>query len=312
MHPSRLTCGCVGGVLGLLLAAATTWAAAASDDAIAYCLQPVDGSGLHQIYIIHADGTGNRRLIDADIGLNHHSWSPDGSRLAAVGYIHDIENWTWSIYAFSADGADLVRLTTVQGVWDSEPAWSPDGRQISFTRIYPDREYREELWVMNADGSEGRWMGLTGFAAQWSPDGGRLVYAATRDGRRDLYTCAVDGTDERRLTNTDATEDFPAWSPDGERIAFARSADGGYENWEIWVMNSDGSDELQLTENDSYDSYPKWSPDGLKFAFGSDRSRPNHWEVYVMNADGSDVVRVTQLRSGLTAINPVWRPQLPD
>jgi TolB protein len=308
MNPSRLAWKSMGRVLGLLLAAAVAWPAGASDAVIAYCLQPVDGSGDHQIYVINLDGTGNRKLIDADIGLNHHSWSPDGSRLAAVGYIQDVENWTWSIYTFLADGTELTRVTATQGVWDSEPAWSPDGGRITFTRVYPDQDDREELWVMNVDGSDARWLGLTGFAAQWSPDGSRLVYAATRDGRRDLYTCAADGTDERRLANTEAVESFPAWSPDGSRIAFARSDDGEYGSWEIWVMNRDGSEALRLTENDAYDSYPKWSPDGSMIAFESDRSRPDHWEVYVMNADGSEVVRVTQLRSGLTAINPVWKP----
>lgn len=278
----------------------------AEDPLIAYCYQPVTGGDLHQIYVIDADGTDDRKLIDADIGLNHHSWSPDGSQLAAVGY-HN-EAGTWSIYTFSANGTNLVRLTRREGVWDSEPAWSPDGERISFTRVYPDREYREELWVMDADGTNAHWIGLTGMAAQWRSDGGRLVYAAVRDGRRNLYACAPDGTDETQLTDTEASEEFPSWSPDGTEIAFARSDDGAYRNWEIWLMSSDGRRQRQLTDNAAYDSYPRWSPDGTMLSFGSDRSSFRDWQIYLMAPDGSNVVRLTDHRSPITAINAVWKP----
>src|SRR5512137_1809353 len=121
---------------------------------IAYCFQPMV-AGIHQIYIIRSDGTGQHRLINAALGLNHHSWAPDGKRLAAVGYP---DAATWSIYSFAADGTDLTRLTSTPDVWDSDPAWSPDGMRITFTRIYPGLGDREELWIMNADGSECHWL----------------------------------------------------------------------------------------------------------------------------------------------------------
>lgn len=87
---------------------------------IAYCYQPLQGPALKEIYAINADGTGNTKLSDAQIGLNHHDWSPDAQSIAAVGYVSQA---TWSIYVFSADdGGNLTRLTSTDGVWDSEPA----------------------------------------------------------------------------------------------------------------------------------------------------------------------------------------------
>ncbi len=53
---------------------------------IAYCYQPMTGGSLHQIYAINLDGSDNRKLIEASVGLNHHDWSPDAQRIAAVGY----------------------------------------------------------------------------------------------------------------------------------------------------------------------------------------------------------------------------------
>jgi TolB protein len=275
---------------------------------LAYCYQPE--SGLHQIYTINADGSGNSKLINARIGLNHHDWSPDALKIAAVGYIDDT---TWSIHVFNADGSNLIRLTGTTGVWDSEPAWSPDGTRIAFTRTYPNQNGRDEIWVMDADGSDQRWIGVEGFAAKWSPDGTRFVYVSSRAGNYDIYTVQGDGTDERRLTDTSANEAFPTWSPDGSRIAFSASTGkfNTIENtrtYEIFVMNADGTGAQQLTNNDVYDDYPRWSPDGRLIAFGSDRSASQHWEIYVMNADGADVRRVTTTPSNATAINAVWRP----
>jgi Tol biopolymer transport system component/pimeloyl-ACP methyl ester carboxylesterase len=281
---------------------------------IAYCYQPLTGSSLHQIYAINADGSDNRRLIEASIGLNHHDWSPDAQKIAAVGYASQS---TWSIYVFDVAGGDLTRLTNASGVWDSEPSWSPDGTRIAFTRIYPDQDDREEVWVMNADGSDPQWIGVEGFAAKWSPDGSRFIYTSHRSGNYEIYTSNIDGTDEQQVTSTSANEAFPTWSPDGSQIAYSASTGewNTIENtktYELYVMDADGTHVRQLTDNTAYDGNPRWSPDGAPggglIVFSSDRAEPEHWEVYVMNADGSNVSQVTHTPTGATAINPVWRP----
>jgi TolB protein len=270
----------------------------------------VAGGALHQIYAINLDGSDNQKLIESGYGLNHHDWSPDAQKFAAVGYINSS---TWSIFVVDVDGSDLTRLTNTFGVWDSEPAWSPDMATIAFSRIYPDQNFREEIWLMNADGSDQHWIGIEGFGARWSPDGSRLIYTSKRSGNHEIYTTTIPQVNEQKLTDTSANESYPAWSPDGNQVAY--SASTGVWNtpentntYEIFVMDADGSNVRQLTNNTNFDDYPRWSPDGLRIVFSSNRSGSGHWEIYVMNVDGSDVRRVTHTPNTATAINPVWRP----
>jgi TolB protein len=277
---------------------------------IAYCYQPMTGGSLHQIYAINLDGSDNRKVIQASVGLNHHDWSPDGQKIAAVGYV---SSSTWSIYVYDFATDDLARLTTTSGVLDSEPSWSPDGSSIAFNRFQSDQESRAEIWVMNADGSDQHWIGVEGFAAKWSPDGNRFIYSSDRSGNYEIYTANIDGMDEQQLTQSSTDETFPTWSPDGSQIAYSASTGewNTIENtntYEIFVMDADGANVRQLTDNASYDGNPRWSQDGTRIIFSSDRGEIGHWEIYVMNADGSDVRRVTTTPSSATAINPVWRP----
>ena len=115
----------------------------------------------------------------------------------------------------------------------------------------------------------------------------------------DIYTINVDGSEERRLTDTPGLDGFPSWTPDGERIAFASDRDGG--NWELYTMNADGSQQRRLTNTPYQDeSVTAWSPNGEKIAYVTDVI--DYPVIRIMNSDGSGQ---RQLTSGNW---PSWSP----
>ena len=268
---------------------------------IAYCYQPVVANELKgEIYAINADGSGNTKIISAPIGLNYPDWSPAGEKFAVIGYFTDT---TWSIYLFDANGTNLLRLTDLNGVWDTDPSWSPDGSQLAFSRIYPSQNNRAEIWIMNADGSNQHWIGIEGGSAKWSPDGTQLIYHAMKNNNYEICICDVDGTSEQQITFTASGELTPVWSPDGSQIATTVVTDtgGGFAH-QVYVMNSDGTNYHMLTDSNISGANPRWSPDGLLIAFKSDGN------IYIINADGTDIRQVTNSPIDVRSINPVWRP----
>ena len=212
-------------------------------------------------------------------------------------------DWDAEIYLMTPDG-DQIRRLTEQPKADVEPAWSPDGKRITFVsyrdlKQIPERGViRGEIYVMNADGTNPinltRSVDRAERVSTWSPDGKQIAFTSAElfDGHTlvnsDIFVIDVDGGDSINLTNHDALDQTPDWSPNGNWIAFSSVRD---RNWEIYVMNADGTNPLNLTNNPAKDGRPDWSPDGNRIAFTSDRD--GNFEIYVMNADGTNPLNLT-------------------
>lgn len=109
----------------------------------------------------------------------------------------------------------------------ADPQISPDGSRIVYSRtsfdIMTDRT-RSSLWIVNSDGSNHRPL-ITGpnnySSARWSPDGSRLAYVSTEDGRAQIFLRWMDTGQDTKLTNLIESPGGISWSPDGQRIAFS-------------------------------------------------------------------------------------------
>ena len=219
------------------------------------------------------------------------------------------------------NGSDLTQRTADTARHGS-PDWSPDGRQIAFSRFHGPLV---DIFVMNADGSNVTQITQSGGAVMpaWSPNGQRIAFA-TWDGGR-AYGVSImnaDGSDVTTLTQAVgrptpsdlliSSDNLPSWSPDGRQIAFVRKyADGNISD--IFVMNADGSGITQLTYSDAgvgIQGRPAWSPNGQRIAFAANRDTAGHYTnryaIFTMNADGSGML---QLTTGLDQdFAPGWSP----
>src|SRR5262245_10634818 len=123
------------------------------------------------------------------------------------------------IYVARADGTGLRKLRGGRSL-DSDPTWSPDGKEIAFVRT-PEHG-RSGIYVMNVDGSRMRYLGGTQDALDpsWSPDGKTIAFGC----HDTAAICVVngDGTHSRTLIHGVGNDSYsnPMWSPDSKRIAF--------------------------------------------------------------------------------------------
>ena len=207
--------------------------------------------------VINADGTGERSLGSFGYPV---SWSPDGTRIAAVGGPEFSDIWVVPV-----GGGQAVNLTR-SATPEVEAVWSPDGQRLAFTRrtirylnvVGPyNTAYYEDVWVMNADGSDQRRLtessGALDFAGarrpRWSPDGKVILFESSLVYEADLYTIRPDGTGLTNLTNTpDIGEGYADWSPDGSRIVFTSGSEPDYPGPDaVFMINADGSGRTNIT-----------------------------------------------------------------
>ncbi len=109
----------------------------------------------------------------------------------------------------------------------SNPAISPEGRQIVFTRSWIDTVKDQQvsnLWIVDADGTRvreltsGTWRDS---APVWSPDGRRIAFLSDRDGTSQLHVLWVDTREVAQLTHLEQAPSGVNWSRDGRWIAFS-------------------------------------------------------------------------------------------
>ncbi len=152
-----------------------------------------------EIYVINADGTGERRLTYSGAGKSSviPQWSPDGNWIAFASNRED-DDGRHSIYIMDGDGHNVQRLTPVGSV-DYFPHWSPDGTRIAFMS---SRDGDAEIYVMAADGSNPqKFSDNDSFDGvySWSPDGQYLAFTSWRDGERKIYIMGADGSNVRMI-----------------------------------------------------------------------------------------------------------------
>jgi len=177
--------------------------------------------------------------------------SPDGSRVVFMG--------TSGLYSIDAEGGRPTPLSTDE-VLEGWPTFSPDGTQIAYLKGVEGIDYHNQVWVMDADGSdahqivaEDRIPTRIASGLAWSPAGDRIALGLWGErGDRStsaIYTFAPDGSGLTRAINDGI---MPYWSPDGSQIAYTIECLEGTDG----CPSMDGSDRV-LAVADADGSLPR-------------------------------------------------------
>jgi Tol biopolymer transport system component len=189
----------------------------------------------------------------------------------------------WLIEPGRSRGPSSARPLTTGAVVESQPRFSPDGREIAFVRI---EGTASEIYVTSANGGAPRRLThlnvRTGDPA-WSPDGRELAFSSNLTGRYQLHRVERDGGRVRAWTATHASEHWQglAWAP-SDSILYAAPGNRNYV-----VMDPVSGVERRLLRRDSPGllAYPRLSPDGSRVA-----TLFNAWPstaVWIISRDGS-------------------------
>ena len=248
---------------------------------------PWDRTESWEIVTANPDGSDGHLLTKNDRLDVNPVWSPDGTSIFSVSVPQGSFGFR-GISVAAEDGSDtpsVMKFVYPKGNHpvSGTPVLSPDGSRIAF--LVDRIPSRNEMYVIETDGS-----GLTKLADEtglpaWSPDGQRIAFAKaeTWDSRypsgtaAGIYTIGLDVSEPQEIISFPRQSvdwvDSISWSPDGPAILF-----GPY------IIEADGS---AMRELPGPGNHASWSPDGSRIAVYA--GSLSDVVLYTMARDGSDI-----------------------
>ncbi|WP_281782056.1 S9 family peptidase [Lysobacter auxotrophicus] len=247
-----------------------------------------------------------RVLTSRDFPAQSPVLSPDGSTLAFLS-ARGRKNATTQVHVLSLHGGEARCVTSMEESLGSIAGWSADGKRLLVSASVPwaederddasrpDNERpivvnhlpykldgsgaavgkRKHVFSVDVQSGDARQLTRGDFdvkEAQWSPDGKRLAFVRTREGRQrhrhDLWIADAQGADPKQLTTELASVTGIRWSPDGTKLVFGANRTPGNSLDRPWLIDVAsgalkelGGDDLHL-EGDRF----VWNADGVRVA----------------------------------------------
>ncbi len=305
-------------------------------------------NGKTQVWLLSRLGGEAAHLTDIPQGVDDFEWSPDSTRLVlilrdpkpedleaakdkdkdkpaakpktpppfvidrlqfkrdTVGYL---DRRRTHLYVFDVASKKSAQITSGD-FDDSEPAWSPDGKQLAFSSNRstpdPDRTYNSDIWVAAADNSD-KGKHLTQITTNpgpdrspaWSPDGKWIAFISQTDLKAMIYAthhlaiAPSSGGEAKVLTLAfDRSIRRPRFSSDGRSIYFIADDDGTENLCRIAVT---GGEVMRPIGGPLVVASYSLSKDGAIAAQISTLDRPD--EIFLSNE--KDLTRLTKTNDAL-------------
>ncbi len=205
-----------------------------------------------------------------------------------------------AIYTVNGDGSNLTQVS--HGI---DPAWSPDGTQITFARW---DNTAPGLYIANADGSNEQILYTTPFirSPRWSPDGKYIVFTQQKptNSTKPVWKLGVIEVATGKLIEPQCGQQcyLPSWGSDSTTIYYydpsagimATSILGG----PAWLVMGPTGSYFDTTANIARPilqmppiQSAEISPDGKTIVYS--QQAQDRWELNTVNSDGSNATGIT-------------------
>jgi tricorn protease len=212
------------------------------------------------------------RWVDVTNRMGNIALSPTGKRVAVEA--------RGEIFTIPAEKGDVRNLSHSSGSAERDPAWSPDGKYVSY---FSDKSGEYKLVIETQDGlTPPREIALEHpthyYTSSWSPDSKKIVFTDTN-----LHVWVLDvETGKAKIVGNDPwmvpqRTLNPVWSPDSKWVAYSSRLKSMYHA--IFVSNVETGETKQVTDGLADSVWPAWDSSGkyLWFLASTDFGLRSQW-----------------------------------
>lgn len=213
-------------------------------------------------------------------------YSPDGKQIAFMS----TRAGPTEIFMVSAEGNDLVPLTSFGGPFTSNPAWAPDGKRIALeSRV----NGHGDIFLIHTQSGE-RQRRITHSPAEerfpvWSHDGKFIYFTSDRADGWQIWKASSEGSGAVRVTKYGGF--LAEESPDGEWLYYSKHQIDG-----LWRIPIDGGEEQKVIPL-SHKQWGNWalSDDGVYYVEDEKEEQPYIAFFQLGKGQASKIVTLTDV-----------------
>lgn len=213
------------------------------------------------LYVMKPNGSGVRKVSDLRLEDSWMSSRHQGKSMIVAGRIG--KKIRYQLFEINTENGKYMQLTTDTTAAYSDPCYSPDGKYIvcSYQANQRDKSQHEELFLMNADGTDLRQLthypetdpglheyGYKAGAPRWHPSGEFITYVSKQEGRNQIFAVSPDGMKQWKLFEDERSIGWHDWSDDGQWLTFNGTNDD--DQYHIYLMNWQSKEITQLTTDE--------------------------------------------------------------